>query len=785
MNWFRTVRTRHFYFKVIVVALLLCLLPVLASSLVYYQNAKTTIQEELREANGNYLNQTANAMELMIDQIGSSFRQLTLEGATMRQFELFPRGSYYETLSGELRDEDLPMLESYLRGKKQALNNMRALKLSNDFIHSVYYFDSGKRLIMTSDLLVYEPDGFYDEGWNRFPQGDPALPMILDMRSAKTPDGTSLNVIPLVYKTSIEGNVLVINLDADRIYESFVRKPVHIGGNRIGDRPFIVLSSRGTPMLYDDANPVNREIGGSPMWQRPELEPQGSLEAEAGGERLFVTWVRSETLGWTFVFATPLTELYKSVAGVRNTILWYCFVLAAAGCLLALLLARHLYAPIRRVLQFIKSADDRYGGSPKGEWHVIRRSLEDAFEDRWSLRHRLKESLPAYKDTFVRSLLRQHSYDRAYIEERLHYLGFDIDWEHLTLMVLAWERSPESPADAESESLAKVHLADTVAEVLPDRWKRMMAETTDDALVVIVNVDAQDLSALFAAAERLIGTLDERLAIGCSIGIGRHCLNAGELGRAYEEALEALRYRGIVGSGQVIYIEDVLLDGTAVFRYPSDKEESLNTYIVNGDAEQALRLLDQIVKELGGEKGRVHVRQIQYALMRLLGSLVATSERMNLDLAVIAGEKRSLYAALLHKDDLHDAVQWLRGLVQGLASGFGTAFREKNNRYVEQAMSIIHGELERPLSLVELADRLQLSPSYLSRIFKEHCGYSFSDYLTQVRMEKGKALLLETDLKIKEIGERVGYLKSDYFIKLFRECIGMTPGEYRKARSEL
>ncbi|MDF2662630.1 MAG: AraC family transcriptional regulator, partial [Paenibacillus sp.] len=559
MKWLHNVQTRHFYYKVIVVTLILSLLPMLATSIVYYQNVKSTVQQELRQANGNYLNQTANAMEMMIDQIGNGFRQLTLEGTTMRQFELFPRGAYYEMLTGELKDEDLPALESYLNGKKQALSNLRALKLSNEFIHSVYYFDSVKKLIMTSDSLVYDPERFYDKGWNRFPAGDPALPMILDMRSAKTAEGAALNVIPLVYKTSIQGNVLVINLDADQIYGSFAGKT----GSET-NRPFFVLSSGGKPMLYDSGNQVNVRIGNSPFWQNNNDGGPSFFEEEAEGERLFVTWVKSDRLGWTFVFASPLGELYRSVAKVKSMIVLYCCVLAAAACLLALLLARHIYAPIRRMLQFIKSTDDRYATTATtGEWQVIRSSFEEAFEDRSSLRHRLKESLPAYKETFVRSLLRQHAYESEYMRERLDYLGFDIELEQLLLMAVMPERPDSRQADAESESLNKVRLTDAIGSVLPADWKRIVCEAADGTFVVIVNGRPDTLSDLFASADLLIRTIGERLGSGCSIGIGKPCAHAGELARAYAEAVEALRYRGIVGTGQVIYIEDVRLEGTA------------------------------------------------------------------------------------------------------------------------------------------------------------------------------------------------------------------------------
>ncbi|WP_420852203.1 helix-turn-helix domain-containing protein [Paenibacillus hamazuiensis] len=59
-------------------------------------------------------------------------------------------------------------------------------------------------------------------------------------------------------------------------------------------------------------------------------------------------------------------------------------------------------------------------------------------------------------------------------------------------------------------------------------------------------------------------------------------------------------------------------------------------------------------------------------------------------------------------------------------------------------------------------------------------GEPFVDYLKRVRIEKSKELLARSDLKIGEIGKRVGYVNSYYFIKVFKETMGLTPGEYKK-----
>lgn len=116
-------------------------------------------------------------------------------------------------------------------------------------------------------------------------------------------------------------------------------------------------------------------------------------------------------------------------------------------------------------------------------------------------------------------------------------------------------------------------------------------------------------------------------------------------------------------------------------------------------------------------------------------------------------------------------------------------FRQEQNSSDEQNMEkqgavswirqFISENYNTNLSLETLGELVHLHPAYLSRVFKEETGKNLSAYITDVRMEKA-AELLQTDLRVHEVMERVGYQKSQYFSKLFREKFGVTPKEYRK-----
>lgn len=86
----------------------------------------------------------------------------------------------------------------------------------------------------------------------------------------------------------------------------------------------------------------------------------------------------------------------------------------------------------------------------------------------------------------------------------------------------------------------------------------------------------------------------------------------------------------------------------------------------------------------------------------------------------------------------------------------------------------------RDIPLGEIANRLYISPYYLSHIFKEETGYSPINYMIQRRIGEAKKLLLTTQLTVQEIAERVGYPNPNYFSTLFRKAAGCSPSEFRK-----
>ena len=88
--------------------------------------------------------------------------------------------------------------------------------------------------------------------------------------------------------------------------------------------------------------------------------------------------------------------------------------------------------------------------------------------------------------------------------------------------------------------------------------------------------------------------------------------------------------------------------------------------------------------------------------------------------------------------------------------------------------------LSEEMSLSVLADEFHLNPQYISRLFKNEIGVNFLTYLTNIRMEKAKKLLLSTALSITDVAERAGYTDYRVFTKVFKKTEGVTPSQYRR-----
>lgn len=107
-----------------------------------------------------------------------------------------------------------------------------------------------------------------------------------------------------------------------------------------------------------------------------------------------------------------------------------------------------------------------------------------------------------------------------------------------------------------------------------------------------------------------------------------------------------------------------------------------------------------------------------------------------------------------------------------------------DNKYARQAVQYIKHHYGEDISISSVAEYLQISEGYLSRVFKKETTYTFTNYLSFYRIVMACAFLKDRRMKVYEVTEKVGYTDTAYFSTLFKKLMGVTPKEYQDKRQE-
>jgi two-component system, response regulator YesN len=141
-----------------------------------------------------------------------------------------------------------------------------------------------------------------------------------------------------------------------------------------------------------------------------------------------------------------------------------------------------------------------------------------------------------------------------------------------------------------------------------------------------------------------------------------------------------------------------------------------------------------------------------------------------------------LHEEILGIDSLVELRGWLIKYFECLLSDVINARTQSRRKEVIEACKYVSINLEKKITLDEVANQLYLNSSYFSRLFKKEVGETFVEYVTKAKMNRAKELLEQTIDPVGKICERLGYDNQSYFIKVFKSYVGVTPIEFRGER---
>lgn len=166
------------------------------------------------------------------------------------------------------------------------------------------------------------------------------------------------------------------------------------------------------------------------------------------------------------------------------------------------------------------------------------------------------------------------------------------------------------------------------------------------------------------------------------------------------------------------------------------------------------------------------IQYFTYCLMRCLESESGIDNTFS-SMFNFVQDLQHIYSSSELQDSLRELILYTNFLFESIAS-------KKQSRIVGFVTQYINENYTLDLSLNDLADLANINANYLSTHFKTETGMSVVEYITFTRLEKAKEMLQKTNLKIVDIANLAGYHDVKYFMRIFKNKIGITPNDYRK-----
>jgi len=513
-------------------------------------------------------------------------------------------------------------------------------------------------------------------------------------------------------------------------------------------------------------------------------DASGQFETNVGKEAISVTYVRSGFNGWTYASFTAMSDFTKEARSIGWFTLYICLAVLILSGLFVWLGSSKVYSPVRQIFQQIAGRLPELTANKKNELQVIDEHIRDLFNSNEKLRYELNQSSQQVRTYFLHKLfLGQIS--KAEIEEKLDRFGYrkQIEsWSHLAVITLQIDFLENTRFAQKDLDLLLFAAGNIIEEIIPspDRLPPVIVDQTQVTLIGGKNMSADEFNKyIYKLTETVQRTMHSVFDLNVSIGISLPFKSLHRASRGYQEGLEALKHRMKLGMGVIIpYFSLNSGKHTQVYFYPAQVENQLIDAIKLADEESADSLLKQWLEEVFLKDRTPHEYQI--SLIRLLNSLMIVMQEAGISLEQLNMKESSLYEELLQLYVSSEIENWYRTrIITPMIRVFQDRQASQYQNISEQIIDIIRNEYDRDITLEECASRLHYNVFYLSSVFKKETDMAFSDYLSQYRLNMSKKWLVETNMPVKEIAEKLTYNNPQNFIRSFKKQEGMTPGQYR------
>lgn len=721
---------KSLFYKYLLSYVLVGSIPLIILGVLLYMNAVTHLQSEITDFHLNKLDQARIDLDASVSGILQTAQQISTDA------KLAP----YAISEGYRPIETAALIKKY--------------KDINPLISEIFLYYRNTDMLYTSSGS-FSSDSFKqymytDYGWNKLyflERLNEAAGLTIESPAAAGGEGTfdGANTIaifiPIPLYSSAPAGVLAFAIRASGLTDI-----VH-SVTGLSDSGTFILDQAGKFLAADNRSV---QISEQRLLEliRAYTEP-GIHKFEYEGSTYSFLLAKSEKTNWRLITLVPNSHLFHTVKDMQRFMLLLLLFFPAGAVLIGVYLTARNYAPVRN----------------------LQTTVETTLADNRQLHSKINEQGEVLRELRLSRLLEGKQLEQEELDEVERFLG---SGGRFTVAYIQFRSGVELTAETRAGLTAMYRSL----EFEGGRGYGVELHHEDAvAFIVKLHYEAEGKRKLVMQ----LGDLNEKARAGFqvepAIGIGGICRSLQELHRSYVEAKGVLQYFPHQQDSRAAFFDEYFTHSEEQFWYPLEEQVRYSQSLLQGDAVLAEESIRQMFATIASKDHSLEmVRYIYYDIINLV---IKTVNKLQADR--FQDDIRTLLK-------FHSAEQLESQLLRLSRKLCEYALEEKNKKDETLFVHILDwiGEhYQSPdMSLDHAARQFGMTPSYLSKLFKQETGESFSDHLKALRFGEFKKALVDTNRSIKELVSEVGYWDVSSFTRAFKQQEGMTPGEYRKLHKQ-
>lgn len=569
-------------------------------------------------------------------------------------------------------------------------------------------------------------------------------------------------------------SILVVNLKRNEIYRMITEG--------LSDVDICVMDNGGSliyttnPLLYD-AYALEYKTDPEKFRDLTQIKT-----ADGTGHRIYLD--RGTENGLYYITSYPAAEAAEGAQRIIQAAL-IIIVIVLLLLVVCYVLTGFLYRPISRLTEYAKGIFGEQGNEGD-EFAYIVKGVDALSESKKDLEDIVARQRYLLIELFMVRLMQggltQEKIDMFLERYRL------VRHECYAVIAVTCIIDNETLIPGEPERDAVYY---TIAENLPEELvKELFVPPINDGEIILLVLGEESEEELARKIvrihEKVSKFIEETLKCPAASGASVPFHRLKHFRTAVNESVEALRNEGVgagdgeAGKTSLVYYGNIAMENTLRHGYDLTLEREIREAVDNCDQEAANAAVDEFVDSIHKKGASRHERS--FYLHRFLIAALVVPANAGLSMNQIFGERtEDLFKAF---DSIYDADK-LKNFYknQMIAPIIGALldFRKSPTGLLEKITALVK-EAKGDITLTECAEKLDFHPSYIWKVLKSELGVTFTDFANLEKLGAAKELLVNTDLSVGEIAEKLNYANAQNFIRFFSKYENTTPGKYRKEK---